>query len=107
LGVAPSDDYVFSRLSHPANRPWTPDLVTGSFRWHVDHRAPDLPRIRFHDLRHSSASLLLKAGVPLKVVSERLGHSTTALTGDVYAHVLEGMDRKAADTLVAALERGA
>jgi integrase len=108
LGVSSSDDdYVFSHPSHPANRPWTPDLVTGSFRWHVDHRAPDLPRIRFHDLRHSSASLLLKAGVPLKVVSERLGHSTTALTGDVYAHVLEGMDRKAADTLAAALERGA
>lgn len=60
-------------------------------------RTAGLPRIRFHDLRHTHATLLLKAGVPLKVVSERLGHSTPAFTMTVYQHVLPGMQRDAAD----------
>jgi len=46
---------------------------------------------------HTHATLLLKAGVPLKVVSERLGHSTPAFTMAVYQHVLPGMQREAAD----------
>ena len=45
----------------------------------------------FHDLRHTHATLLLKAGVPIKVVSERLGHSTPAFTMATYQHVLPGM----------------
>src|SRR5207249_10175829 len=53
-------------------------------------REARLPRIRFHDLRHTHATLLLKAGVPLKVLSERLGHSTPAFTMTVYQHVLPG-----------------
>ena len=60
-------------------------------------RDAELPRIRFHDLRHTHATLLLKAGVPLTVVSERLGHSTPAFTMTVYQHVLPGMQRDAAD----------
>jgi integrase len=54
------------------------------------------PVIRFHDLRHTHATLLLKAGVPLKVVSERLGHATPAFTMAVYQHVLPGMQAEAA-----------
>jgi integrase len=50
----------------------------------------------FNDLRHSHATLLLKAGVNPKVVTERLGHSTTAYTQDAYQHVLPGMQRDAA-----------
>ena len=50
-----------------------------------------------HDLRHTHATLLLKAGVPLKVVSERLGHSSPAFTMTVYQHVLPGMQRAAAE----------
>lgn len=57
-----------------------------------------LSRIRLHDLRHTHATLLLKAGVPLKIVSERLGHSSPAFTMAVYQHVLPGMQRDAADT---------
>jgi integrase len=49
------------------------------------------PRIRLHDLRHTHATILLKAGVPVKVVSERLGHSSPAFTMSVYQHVLPGM----------------
>jgi integrase len=60
-------------------------------------RSAGLPRIRLHDLRHTHATLLLKAGIPLKVVSERLGHSTPAFTMSVYQHVLPGMQRDAAD----------
>jgi integrase len=55
-----------------------------------------LPRIRLHDLRHTHASILLKAGVPVKVVSERLGHSSPAFTMTVYQHVLPGMQADAA-----------
>jgi integrase len=58
--------------------------------------------IRLHDLRHTHATLLLKAGVPLKVVSERLGHATPAFTMAVYQHVLPGMQAEAA-TVFAAL----
>lgn len=65
-----------------------------------------IPRIRWHDLRHSHASMLLKAGVSVRVVADRLGHSTTRLTMETYAHVLSGMDQDAAARLEAAL-RGA
>lgn len=53
-------------------------------------------KLRFHDLRHSHASHLLAAGVHLKVVSERLGHSSTRLTLDTYSHLLPGMGEDAA-----------
>jgi integrase len=58
-----------------------------------------LPVIRPYDLRHSSATLLLLAGEDAKVVSERLGHSTTRLTQDTYQHVLPGMQERAASKL--------
>jgi integrase len=55
-----------------------------------------LKRIRLHDLRHTHAMLLLKAGVPVKVVSERLGHANAMITLGVYAHVTPGMQAEAA-----------
>ena len=54
-----------------------------------------LPKIRFHDLRHCHATLLLQQGVHPKVVQERLGHSTIAMTLDTYSHVMPGMQRQA------------
>lgn len=59
-------------------------------------RAP-VPRIRLHDVRHTHATLMLAAGVPVKVVSTRLGHASVRLTLDVYAHVLPSMDEDAAE----------
>jgi integrase len=56
-----------------------------------------LEGVRFHDLRHTHASLLLSQGVHLKVVSERLGHSSVAITGDIYAHVLPTVQRDAVE----------
>ncbi len=64
-----------------------------------------LRTIRLHDLRHTHASLALKAGVPVKVVSERLGHESPAFTLKQYAHVLPGMQAEAARS-VAALVAG-
>lgn len=57
--------------------------------------------MRFHDLRHTAATLLLSSGVHAKMVQEMLGHSTIALTLDVYSHVTPTMHDEAA----AAMER--
>jgi integrase len=58
-----------------------------------------LARIRFHDLRHGHATLLLQQGVHPKIVSERLGHSTIAITLDLYSHTVPGMQGQAASDL--------
>lgn len=60
-------------------------------------------QLRFHDLRHSHATQLLRHGVHPKVVSERLGHSTVGITLDVYSHVLPGMQEEAAKRIDKAL----
>jgi integrase len=59
----------------------------------------DVPRIRFHDLRHTCATLLLQADVHPKLVQELLGHSTISLTLDTYSSVVPGMHDKAADEM--------
>ena len=56
----------------------------------------NLRTIRLHDLRHTHASLALKAGIPVKVISERLGHESPAFTLKQYAHVIPGMQADAA-----------
>ena len=62
-------------------------------------REAGLPHMRFHDLRHSAATILLMSGVHPKVVQERLGHSTIAMTLDVYSHVLPSIQQEAADKM--------
>lgn len=62
-------------------------------------------KVRFHDLRHTHASQLLRAGISPKVVSERLGHSTIGITLDVYSHVLPGMQEEAATRVETALRK--
>jgi integrase len=69
-------------------------------------RQADVPRIRFHDLRHTCATLALSANVNPKVVSDMLGHSTVAITLDIYSHVLPDMQEDAAATIAAILYRG-
>jgi integrase len=88
-----SDDYVFA---HPDGSPIHPQVLSDAFKKLVQRSR--LPRIRFHDLRHTHATLLLKARVPIKVVSERLGHSTPGFTMATYQHVLPGMQADAART---------
>ncbi|MEX5718439.1 tyrosine-type recombinase/integrase [Geodermatophilus maliterrae] len=63
-----------------------------------------LPVIRLHDLRHTHATPLLADGVPVEVVSERLGHASATITLTVYQHVHPGMGREAADRFAALLE---
>jgi integrase len=60
-----------------------------------------LPRIRLHDVRHTHATLALKAGVPVKVISERLSHESPAFTLKQYAHVIPGMQAEAAAQVAA------
>ena len=81
--------------------PWAPDSFSGYWRRLI--KRSKLPPLRFHDLRHTHASQLLKAGVHVKVVSERLGHATIALTLDTYSHLLEGMESTAAAAVDEAL----
>lgn len=58
-----------------------------------------LPNIRFHDLRHTNATLLIENNVPVKVVSERLGHSDTAITMDIYTHYTEKMQDQCTEVI--------
>lgn len=61
----------------------------------------DLPSIRLHDLRHTHATIAIKAGTPTKVISERLGHESPAFTLKQYAHVIPGMQAEAASAIAA------
>lgn len=83
--------------------PINPNNVSRSFNALI--RDTGLRRIRVHDLRHTSATLLLLAGTPAKIVSERLGHATIAITLDLYSHVLPDMQADAALAMDNILDR--
>jgi integrase len=83
--------------------PMQPHSLTHQFqRFLTKH--PELPRVRFHDLRHSHATQLLRAGVHPKVAQERLGHASITTTLDIYSHVTETMQEDAAARLDAAFQ---
>lgn len=88
-----------SRLGTPLHRS---NMLQRSF-YPLLKRA-GLPKIRFHDLRHTAATLLFEQGVNSKVVQERLGHSQISMTLDIYSHVLPTMQQEAANKLGAILE---
>jgi integrase len=75
-----------------------PTSLTHQFNYLIG-RAKDLPRLRFHDLRHSHATQLLIEGIHPKIVQERLGHSTIAITLDLYSHVIGTLQEDAAARL--------
>lgn len=87
-----SGGFVFP--SEVGTRLWHGNL-RGSFKRHL--KAAGLREIRFHDMRHSCASFLLNEGVPLKQVSEILGHAQTSTTSDIYWHVYNETQRGALD----------
>jgi integrase len=92
LGVRLKDsDLVFSYFD---GKPFDPSTLSHTFS-KVMVRA-GVPHIRFHDLRHTHATLMLKAGIHPKVVGERLGHSNIRTTIDTYSHVLPGLQEAAA-----------
>jgi len=76
---------------------WHPGTFSDNFSRFLEKQG--LPHIRFHDLRHTHASLLLRQGIHPKVVSERLGHSRIGITMDLYSHVLPGMQDEVAKQL--------
>lgn len=87
--------------ARPHGTPMDPGEVTAAFAALV--RKLDIPRIRLHDLRHGHATQLLRQGIHPKVVSERLGHSTTGITLDLYSHVAPDMQDEAARRIDQAL----
>lgn len=84
-------------FAHETGKPLYPKTLYDQWRDFVKS-VPGLKHIRFHDLRHTSATLLINQGVHAKIISNRLGHSKIATTMNVYGHVIESADRAAADT---------
>jgi integrase len=80
------------------------DGNTARAAWRSLSQRADLPMIRFHDLRHTAATLLLGQGVHPKVVADLLGHATVAITLDRYSHVAMAMHQEATDALEAVLQ---
>ena len=92
-GIDPAgDDLVFTKPDGSSIHPHSFSQILGRKVAKLD-----IPTVSLHDLRHTHATLLLKAGVPVKVVSERLGHANVAFTMSVYQHVLPGMQAEAAE----------
>ncbi len=79
-------------------RPIYPDTITEEFNRLVDFLG--LPKIWFHDVRHTYAMISLRAGVHPKIVSSRLGHATVAFTLDTYSADVEDLDRDAAEAVI-------
>jgi integrase len=99
LGKPLSDeDFVVSKAN---GQPYDPDSITKEWRLRVI--ASGLPRIRFHDTRHSHATHMLSANVHPKVASERMGHSRVGVTLDIYSHVVAGMQSEAVSLVDAAM----
>lgn len=97
-GANEDDGYL---LADELGCPYHPDTISEWFSQKA--KASGLPRIRLHDCRHTAASLMLAAGVPVKVVSEMLGHASPTITLAVYAHVIPGMAEEAGAALSASL----
>ncbi len=96
----PLDSFVFGFL----NKPCDPSMVSHDFA--IIAKKAGIEGVRFHDLRHTFASLMLMRGAPAKVISECLGHASVAFTLQTYAHVLSGMQEKAMELLNEVLPEG-
>lgn len=90
----PIDGYIF--LTPAGANVWPPNVLPHLYR---DLARLGLPRVTFHDLRHSAATTLFSLGVPLPVISDWLGHSTVRITADLYRHRVPELSRDAADRL--------
>jgi integrase len=100
LGVRLTDDHhVVARAD---GQPLQPRSLTHAFVKFI--RRHRLPQIRLHDLRHSHATHMLRAGVHPKIAQERLGHSSVSVTIDLYSHVLPGMQAEAVSLVDAAMQ---
>jgi integrase len=101
LGVTLTDnDLVFSTIE---GKPLRPNTISRA--WQTMAAKASVKVIRFHDARHTHASLMLKQGVHHKVVQERLGHATIAITLDTYSHVAPGLQEAAAQRFDEAFQK--
>lgn len=82
--------------------PLSPDALSWAFDRTI--RRAGVPRIRFHDLRHTAATLRLAAGTHPKVVQEMLGHANISITLDTYSHAVAGMQAESAERVAALIE---
>ena len=89
----------FFRQQHHLQQPYP--IIPSSFGyWYeVWVKKNNLPVVRFHDLRHTNATLMLLNNVPAKVAAQRLGHATIGITMDLYSHVMVSMQEAAADAI--------
>jgi integrase len=94
------DDLVFN----VAGKPIDPNVLSHAFTRLA--RQSGLEGVRFHDLRHTFASLMLMLGAKPKVISEALGHASVAFTMDTYSHIISGMQEEAMALLDTALPAG-
>ncbi|WP_288427150.1 tyrosine-type recombinase/integrase [uncultured Agrobacterium sp.] len=100
IGLRPTEEsFVVAQVDGSPLKP-----VSLTHEWTRLLAKTSLPKIRFHDLRHSHATQLLAAGVHPKIASERLGHSTIGITLDLYSHVMPGMQANAAEQVDAAIQ---
>jgi integrase len=100
VGIQRNDDgHVFVRED---GRAYHPQQLTKMLA--VRAKAAGVPVVRLHALRHGHATAGLELGVPMKVMSERLGHSSLAITADIYSHVSEAVDQAAAAQIAAAID---
>jgi integrase len=109
LALARDDAYVLANMDGSVRHPerFSRRFVTAVVAARKALGEDRLSKIRLHDLRHTHATLLLAAGVPVKVVSERLGHASAMITLGIYAHVMPGMQAEAAAKFGALLYGGA
>lgn len=101
--LAAGERWVDLDLVFPSERGTLADGPNVTHRFHKLLTRAGLPAMRFHDLRHACASLLLVQGVHPRVVMETLGHSQISLTMNTYSHVLPVLQREAADRMEAVL----
>ncbi len=108
LGAGYEDDgYVFcqfdGRLHHPER--FSQEFDRKQAYLNRDHPAQKLPSITLHGLRHTWATLALCAGIDIKIVSERLNHSSTSITREIYTHVTPPMQSDAAERVAGLILR--
>jgi integrase len=103
LAVGPAYEDLGLVFATALGQPMHPSVLRKAWLRMVEKAG--LGRLRFHDLRHAHATLMLQQGVHPKIVSERLGHSGVSITLDTYSHVLPGLQAQAAAQLDLLIER--
>ena len=90
-------DKVSYVVKNTISKPMNPCVLTNSFRKLLKRNG--FRKIRFHDLRHTHAAMLIRLGIQPKVISERLGHASIKITMDLYGYLMPGLQEAVADAL--------